>query len=1097
MTIVPTIFSLSPFIDLPQGLVGWVGFFTLLGVTLLLQWRWRKYNKRWGNTQRLWFIFLAFGALIFNLFIGIFLPAGNSLPPTGIPADPGGATTMLFAAVPWILGAGLLGPLPGALLALIAGLVRALWDTHNIFTPLELVLLATLFGVFVRQRYRTMVYRLLRDPLASSIFLAILYPLIYIMTTVLAGRGELVNRVDYAMSNIGSVSLAMGVEIIIAGLAAEVVSRMMPAIWDSKEPLTPSPAEKSLHTRILYNLAPLAVVLVLTLMIGNWVVAGRTAQNMWRDRMADAAVIAAQNVPYYLESGQNLIMQMAKEPTLVSGDTSILTETLAAEINTVPFFDQLILLDKEGETIAAYPSREQAGMNAPIEELMGVQLALLSGIPIQSFTIAAAEGHNAAQVSFVATIKDPGDSDARILVGRSYLDTNPMMRSILSSINSLTEAEGQGILLDEDGKVLVHSNPGGMMDDYVLPSPVPEEPIFYTEAAPDGSRRLVYFQPTQGRPWAVVMMVPASYSQSLALTIAAPLLVMILVLSIIAVVVLSRRLNSVTASLQGLAKQAGHLAQGKLDTPLNIDGEDEVGQLRRAFEHMRKGLKASNLEMSEAVHPILDAALVNGASAARIVLTPSAIPALNDRPSTPVSYGLGPSQKEYRELDDQIMAFTRQQKRLVLSNVSRPRLLNIPPGAPSPASLMAVALRYENMYFGTMWVAHDEPHTFTEEEVRFMATLGGQAAVAASKARLFQNAEIGRQRLEAILSSSPDPILVTDKDDCLLLANPAAWKAIGFGTQVEEGIPIQEMISDKDLLELVRSSSDDKQIKEILLPDGKTYLAAATPVLSDGMRVGRVCIMQDVTYLKELDSLKSEFVSTVSHDLRSPLTLMRGYATMLEMVGKLNEQQSGYVRKIVSGVESMTRLVTNLLDLGRIEAGVGLKLEMISVHDVVERVVNALQLQAAQKRIQLTMDIPQQTVPVVQADQALLQQALHNLVENAIKYTEAKGKVHMRVLAGPLGMVFEVKDTGIGISPMDQQHLFKKFYRGAQQDAKAYQGTGLGLAIVKSIAERHGGRAWVKSIAERHGGRAWADSQLGKGSVFYLALPLRQPQDEE
>src|SRR5690606_9266697 len=105
-------------------------------------------------------------------------------------------------------------------------------------------------------------------------------------------------------------------------------------------------------------------------------------------------------------------------------------------------------------------------------------------------------------------------------------------------------------------------------------------------------------------------------------------------------------------------------------------------------------------------------------------------------------------------------------------------------------------------------------------------------------------------------------------------------------------------------------------------PDGRVYYATVSTVQADGQRVGRVCVLRDVTYYMELDALKSEFVATVSHDLRSPLTLMRGYATMLEMVGELNEQQVSYVRKIIGGVESMSRLVNNLLDLGRIEAGI-------------------------------------------------------------------------------------------------------------------------------------------------------------------------------
>jgi signal transduction histidine kinase len=210
---------------------------------------------------------------------------------------------------------------------------------------------------------------------------------------------------------------------------------------------------------------------------------------------------------------------------------------------------------------------------------------------------------------------------------------------------------------------------------------------------------------------------------------------------------------------------------------------------------------------------------------------------------------------------------------------------------------------------------------------------------------------------------------------------------------------------------------------------------------------------------------------------------MRGYATMLEMVGELNDQQTNYVGKIVSGVESMSRLVTNLLDLGRIEAGIGLQVDMVHVPDVIERVVSALQLEASQKHIQVNMEISEDTSPLIEADQALLQQAIHNLVENAIKYTPAQGKVNIRMWPKQDRMVIEVRDTGSGISPMDQPRLFEKFYRGAQQGSKEQHGTGLGLAIVKSIAERHGGQVWV-------------ESQLGKGSAFFLAIPLHQATPE-
>jgi signal transduction histidine kinase len=266
------------------------------------------------------------------------------------------------------------------------------------------------------------------------------------------------------------------------------------------------------------------------------------------------------------------------------------------------------------------------------------------------------------------------------------------------------------------------------------------------------------------------------------------------------------------------------------------------------------------------------------------------------------------------------------------------------------------------------------------------------------------------------------------------------------------------------------------------MPDGKTYLATASAMLAEGRTVGRVCILRDVTQLKEIDTLKSEFVSTVSHDLRSPLTLMRGYATMLEMAGDLNDQQKNYARMIVQGVDNMAKLVNNLLDLGRIDFGVGLQVDSIPVLDILERVTSALQLHAKQKKISMGVELPKDLPHVVEADPALLHQALYNLVENGLKYTPEGGEVTLRLIPAPETLTFAIQDTGIGIPASDLPRLFEKFYRGTNREALSQRGTGLGLAIVKSIAERHGGKVWV-------------ESELGQGSTFHLLIPIAQPKD--
>ncbi len=1098
MTFSFTLISGLPNIFLSYGLVGWGGIFLFAIALGALVWKWREYDKTWGRDQWGLFLGLAATTLLTSLLFKIELTAGQPLPQPNLPLEPAKATIVLLSAVPFALAAGLLGPTAAVILALFSGLLQALWDTHSLFTSLELGLVAWILSAAICQRYRTNLYRALRHPIVAALLAASLYPLIYITATLFSIQGVLVSRLDYAWTHLLGSSISMGVELLIAGLFAEFVMLAIPARWGIRGQLIPSPSERSLQARLLYNMAPLALGLILALIIGNLAVSNEAARQMLRSQMSNAAATSAENIPYFLETGQNLITQFSKDARLLSTEPGTIVDALEQDIQAVPFFDQLVVLNTEGVPLAAYPPQDLPPEEMiSLDEDLAIQLAL-SGIPYQTLTLSPLEGENTARIAFLAAVgvdgNAPGaDSVNRVLIGRTSLASNPYTQPTLIGLNSIPN--GEGILIDENKRILMHPDPNQLMTEYT--GNMDSSPAFYQDTAPDGTRSLIYFQQVPGRSWSIALSVPSRIAQQMSLNIAGPLLGMIIITFVIAVLIVRAGLRLVTSSLQNLSKEARRIAQGQLDHPMQSDGEDEIGQLRRSFEQMRLSLKArldelnrlllvsrgvaSSLEISEAVQPVLDSVLATGASSVRIVLTPAVVPDIDGDSVTPVSFGQGPSHLLYRDLDDQILAFTRQQERLALSNVTRPRLLNFTPGAPRPESLAAVALRHENLYYGTLWAAYDEPHNFSEEEIRFLVTLGGQAALAAANARLFLTAEIGRQRLAAILASSPDPILVTDQNDRMLLANPAAWQALGMETNA--GQPIEKVISQDELVELLRSSSAEQQTKEVPLSDGRVYLASATSVLAEGQRMGRVCVLRDVTHFKELDALKSDFVSTVSHDLRSPLTLMRGYATMLEMVGELNEQQTGYVRKIVSGVESMSRMVNNLLDLGRIEAGVGLQVEMISVHDVIERVVGALQLQAAQKRIQLTYEIPTQTIPLIEADQALLQQALQNLVENAIKYTKPEGKVHVRVRVQPIGMVFEISDTGIGISPMDQQRLFEKFYRGANEAAREQRGTGLGLAI-------------VKSIAERHGGRVWADSQLGKGSTFHLAIPLRQPRRE-
>jgi PAS domain S-box-containing protein len=328
-----------------------------------------------------------------------------------------------------------------------------------------------------------------------------------------------------------------------------------------------------------------------------------------------------------------------------------------------------------------------------------------------------------------------------------------------------------------------------------------------------------------------------------------------------------------------------------------------------------------------------------------------------------------------------------------------------------------------------------------------------------------------------VLEATPDAVIVTDGDGRISLANPAAEAVLRVSASRARGRLVTDVLLIPELTRLLTQPAGDLRTAEVKVPDGRVMFASACDVNADeDPESGKVCVLGDITHYKKLDMLKSEFVSTVSHDLRAPLTLMRGYGTMLTMMGSLNDQQKDFVRKILDSVDQMASLVDNLLDLGRIEAGLGLSLEPVEIGRVLGEVADSYRPQAVNRQITLVVE-PAEGLEAIEADATLLRQAIANLVDNALKYTPQKGLVRLRASQEEGVQRIVIEDNGLGIAPTDQARLFEKFYRARRPEALKEKGAGLGLAIVKSIVEQHGGRVHV-------------ESRLGMGSTFTLELPM-------
>jgi PAS domain S-box-containing protein len=512
---------------------------------------------------------------------------------------------------------------------------------------------------------------------------------------------------------------------------------------------------------------------------------------------------------------------------------------------------------------------------------------------------------------------------------------------------------------------------------------------------------------------------------------------------------------------------------------MRISLKDRLDELDRLLE-VSQGV-AANLSIEGAAEHILKAALSYGADSARLVLLLD--PSKGIESETEV-YAAGTLNQEYQAMDRNLLDLMQEEKVLVIPSRARLKRMGIPKGTSVPAEMLGTAIRDGSHYLGALWVGYATPHRFSESEVRFFNTLSNQVILAVSNSKLYLQAEIGKQRLESVLASTPDPVLLVDTEGNILMTNQAAENIPGLTVIAGDTLFGSKTIASTVLQGIVqKTNGKDLASKEVDLENGRTYLVSLSPVELESKKTGKVCVLHDVSDYKELEKMKSDFVTTVSHDLRSPLGQLKGYVSMLPMVGEMNTQQKEYAARVMENLDTMTHMVDNLLDLGRIEAGIELQLEKVAPLELLDQAISQVQPLATQRKIQLMRELSSVQDLEIDADKTLLLQALVNLLDNAIKFSPINGVVSLRVSSDENAVTFEIQDHGPGIAPLDLPTIFAKVQKNTNKDGKRSKNVGLGLSIVKSIVERHQGKVTVEST-------------LGKGSTFYLTVPIHQTLKE-
>ncbi|MFH2093573.1 MAG: response regulator [Pseudomonadota bacterium] len=351
-------------------------------------------------------------------------------------------------------------------------------------------------------------------------------------------------------------------------------------------------------------------------------------------------------------------------------------------------------------------------------------------------------------------------------------------------------------------------------------------------------------------------------------------------------------------------------------------------------------------------------------------------------------------------------------------------------------------------------------------------------------------ADLGTEqsRARTIVESLPNGVLVTNMRGQIVLLNPIARTFLGLSEDRGLGEPIADCIKDEGLSKYMMSvsqfgRSEDKGIKpyELALSEDRYILAQGKPVVGGaGQCLGAVVTLSDITEIKLLDRLRSEFVAKVSHELRSPLSIIHLQLAMVlrkAAMGRIDDSQE-IIGRAKEKARTMISMIGDLLDMSKIKAGKNSqKTEAIRMDELLINLVDFLKPEAQEKKQSLKIKILDENISPIIADPIALESIFNNLISNAIKYTPENGMIQVRLDTRDNQVRVRVKDNGFGIDKKHQSKIFEQFYRIKNDETRFINGTGLGLSIAKAMVDALGGQIYV-------------DSQAGKGSEFTVLLPI-------
>lgn len=400
---------------------------------------------------------------------------------------------------------------------------------------------------------------------------------------------------------------------------------------------------------------------------------------------------------------------------------------------------------------------------------------------------------------------------------------------------------------------------------------------------------------------------------------------------------------------------------------------------------------------------------------------------------------------------------------------------------------LAVSLKFSqvilepirNLQFITTQVAHGEldrrVKTINDDEIGQLAKTFNNMADKLQETLI--DVTDKQNRLSAILQSMDSGVIAIDKNNKVIMINPCAEDIFGINKDII-GLNLLDIIRNFELEEVFKNKNQPNRELKIWWPKERELRIKTTDIRNEWGLIGTVAVVQDITDLKRLENMRSEFVANVSHELKTPLTSIKGFAETLKYVDDAATKEK-FLNIIDDETERLARLINDILTLSYIEQHGESKTESINVNEIIEAVYNLLKNTADLKKT--NVQILGEKVPELVGDRDRFKQMVLNLVDNAIKYSEEGDQVFVKTKVEGNDVVLSVEDTGVGMSKEHLERIFERFYRVDKARSRAQGGTGLGLAIVKHI---------VLSL----NGTIDVESELGVGSKFTIKIPINKTE---